>query len=303
MLTPFLLVRFISPFLLLASLVAGLVIFSQPSQAAATEANPSLDETQASPSLELPEPLEHLQNKGLEILNTFDLGASLKGWLVSYAGKEQLLYTTADGEFLINGVVLDAQGNDLTSQHQKQWFSQLSFAELANASYVTNTTAEAQKHIYVFFDANCPFCQQAWLALQPYVKAGLEVRWLPVAYLQPSSKSKAASLLSAPLAEQPQLLARLMQPAASLEIEAEANAEEATPAPLAMNYSQAELDQLEANAKLMHSLGLNATPAWVWQNEEGEVESFAGMLRLPRIAEITGLPPQKHPEPSLTRFR
>lgn len=239
---------------------------------------------------ELPEAIEHLQNKGLEILSNFKLGTSLEGWLVSFDGREQIIYTTADGDYLINGVVLDAQGNDLTHQHQKQWLSRLEFADLATSNFIANKPEQPKKHIYVFFDANCPFCQLAWLALQPYVEAGLEVRWLPVAYLQPSSKTKAASLLNMPPAEQNQLLAKLMQP-------------QDHPDLTLNDYTENNLSQLEANAQLMQSLGLNATPAWVWQNDQGELESFTGMLRLPRIAEITGLPKQKHPEPSLMRFR
>lgn len=255
------------------------------------EANASsLDAAGLDITEDLPEVMEHLQNKGLVINNTFNLGTSLKGWVVSYQGQEQIIYTTANGEFLINGLVLDLQGNDLTQQHQKTWLSKVTWQDLNEASFISNKKPEATKVIYVFFDANCPFSQLAWLALQPYVEIGLEVRWLPVAYLQPSSKKKAASLLNSPKVSQEEMLAQLMQPKNQVEQDFD-------------SYTPENLNQLEANTQLMQSLGLNATPAWVWLNEADELESFAGMLRLPKIAEITGLPKQKHPQSSLTRFR
>ena len=50
----------------------------------------------------------------------------------------------------------------------------------------------------VFFDPNCPYCRQLYSALRPYVgKDGLQVDWVPVAILAPSSAAKAATILQA----------------------------------------------------------------------------------------------------------
>lgn len=245
---------------------------------------------------ELPETIEHLKNKGLKVHHSFAVGNSLVGWLVSYNGQEQIIYTTSDDEYLINGLVLDAQGNDLTAQHQKAWLQTGSWEDLAAAHFISQTAEDEElakendKTIYVFFDANCPFSQLAWLALQPYVEQGLEVRWLPVAYLEPSSKTKAAALLNMPKEEQASLLAQLMQPEDFPDLETG-------------DYTQQQLSQLEANTQLMQSLGLNATPSWIWLDNTQQLESYAGMLRLPRIAEIAGLPKQAQPDTRLVRFR
>src|SRR5690554_3550979 len=80
-----------------------------------TEPNETTEiaETEFLPELELgslPEPVQHLKNKGLDIVRKFPVGASLNGWVVNYEGNDMIVYTTADGEFLINGVLLDAQG-------------------------------------------------------------------------------------------------------------------------------------------------------------------------------------------------
>ncbi|NLW04794.1 MAG: thiol:disulfide interchange protein DsbG [Pseudomonadaceae bacterium] len=245
----------------------------------------------------LPEPIQHLKNKGLDIVREFPVGASISGWVVSLEGNDTIVYTTADGEFLISGVLLDAQGNDLTEEHQKNWLPKPSWNDLASSHFITEKNLADGKDtppkstIYMFFDANCPFCHLSWLALQPYRQAGLEVRWIPVAYLKPDSRDKAAALLSAPKNQQAALLEKSMQtfgqPTGNLN----------------KIPNDKEKMQLQNNMSLMQAFGLNGTPGWVWLNEAGEMQTHSGMLRLPKLPSVTGLPAQKHTEPTLMRFR
>ena len=245
----------------------------------------------------LPAPIQHLKNKGLDIVREFPVGASISGWVVSLEGSDTLVYTTTDGEFLISGVLLDAQGNDLTQEHQKKWLPKPSWNDLAGSHFVTEKNLADSKDtppkstIYMFFDANCPFCHLSWLALQPYRQAGLEIRWIPVAYLKPDSRDKAAAILSAPKNQQAALFEKSMQafgqPTASL------------------NKIPNDKDkaQLEKNMALMQAFGLNGTPGWIWLNQAGEVETHSGMLRLPKLPSVTGLTEQQHTEPTLMRYR
>lgn len=62
---------------------------------------------------------------------------------------------------------------------------------------MTQGAATSKNVIYVFFDPNCVFCHFAWKALQPYVKAGLQVRWVPVGFLKPTSAQRAAAIREA----------------------------------------------------------------------------------------------------------
>lgn len=244
----------------------------------------------------LPEPIQHLKNKGLSIVHQFDVSAAIEGWVVSFEGKDMIVYTTADGEFLINGVLLDAQGNDLTEEHQKSWLPKPGWSDLAASHFITeNNLAEdnkaAKSTIYMFFDTNCPFCHLSWLALQPYRAAGLEVRWIPVAYLKPDSRDKAAALLSAHPNQQAKLLEKSMQNFGQSKVD------------ISKAASDKDKNQLQANMNLMQAFGINGTPGWVWLNEAGELQTHSGMLRLPRLPSVTGLPAQKHTEPTLMRFR
>lgn len=245
---------------------------------------------------QLPTPIEHLKNKGLDIVREFPVGESLTGWVVSYEGSDMIVYTTADGEFLINGVLLDAQGNDLTEGHQKKWLPRPGWKDLASSHFITEknlaeNSEPTKSTIYMFFDANCPFCHLSWIALQAYRQVGLEVRWIPVAYLKPDSRDKAAAILSAPKNQQAALLKKSMQ-------EFGENSPELTKSPDSKN-----IEQLQANMNLMQSLGLNGTPGWVWLDEKGDMQTHSGMLRLPKLPGVTGLPAQEHPEPTLMRFR
>lgn len=53
--------------------------------------------------------------------------------------------------------------------------------------------------IYDFIDPNCPYCHGMYDEEQPLIKAGkLSVRYVPVAYLLPSSTPEAAAILQSP---------------------------------------------------------------------------------------------------------
>lgn len=54
-----------------------------------------------------------------------------------------------------------------------------------------------QAVIQVFFDPDCPFCRALWQDLRPYVAQGLQVRWIPVAFLHVDSPGRVAALLAA----------------------------------------------------------------------------------------------------------
>lgn len=57
---------------------------------------------------------------------------------------------------------------------------------------------EGPRVLTVFFDPNCPYCRQLYSALRPDVgKDGLQVDWVPVAILAPSSAAKSAAILQA----------------------------------------------------------------------------------------------------------
>jgi thiol:disulfide interchange protein DsbG len=70
-------------------------------------------------------------------------------------------------------------------------------AEMGKATVITE--GKGPRVINIFFDANCPYCHALYLALRPTIgKDGLEIRWVPVAVLTPTSVTKGAAILQAP---------------------------------------------------------------------------------------------------------
>lgn len=69
-------------------------------------------------------------------------------------------------------------------------------AEIDKATFIPQ--GKGPRLLYVFIDANCPYCHELFIALSSKAgKNGLQVRWVPVAVLAPSSVTKAAAILQA----------------------------------------------------------------------------------------------------------
>jgi len=166
------------------------------------------------------------------------------------------------------------------------------FAALEKAGAVVEGAASPGHILYVFFDANCWYCHLTWKALQPYEKAGLQVRWVPVAYQKDSSTGRAAAIMQAK-----------DRAAALRENETRYRAQSYDGGIAPARASKAFLAQLDANFELMDRFGLSGTPGLAWKDAGGKVRTLLGMPRLSRLPAITGLPEQKIGDPELAEFR
>ncbi|MGA8008411.1 MAG: hypothetical protein WCA24_03350 [Thiomonas sp.] len=124
--------------------------------------------------------------------------------------------------------------------------------------------------VYIFFDPNCPYSHKLFLATRAEVdKAGLQLRWIPVAQLEFSSMGKAAAILQAP--------DRL---AAFHKNETDWNFGD-SPAggirPLAHPDAKV-VRQLQANAALMHQAGLHTFPVMLYRSANGNAHLIIGLL-------------------------
>jgi len=166
------------------------------------------------------------------------------------------------------------------------------FAALEKTDAVTEGSASPKRILYVFFDANCWYCHLTWKALQYYEKAGLQVRWVPVAFQKESSTTKAAAIMQAK-----------DRAAAFRENETGYRAKSYDGGIAPVKPSKALAAQLEANFELMDRFGVSGTPGLVWKDEKGRVRVKIGMARLSQLPSITGLPAQKIDDPELADFR
>lgn len=167
------------------------------------------------------------------------------------------------------------------------------FAVLEKTDAVVEGAATPKRVLYVFWDANCYYCNLTWRALQYYEKAGLQVRWVPVAYQKDNSAALAAAVMGA--RDRVAALRENETRYRAKSYDGGIRAAAKVPADLAI--------ELEENMTLMGRFGMSGTPALVWKDAKGGVRTNLGMPRLSRLPAITGLPAQKIDDPELAKFR
>lgn len=136
------------------------------------------------------------------------------------------------------------------------------------------TLGSGPRVVDVFFDPNCPYCHELYDDLRPWVgKQGLQLRWIPVAVLAPSSEGKAAAMLQA--ADRRRALARN-------EDDYGENPRAGSGGGLvpAAQVNPATRSELARNLKLLHSAGAYfAFPMMVWRDRSGQAQMFLGAPR------------------------
>jgi thiol:disulfide interchange protein DsbG len=267
------------------ALVAGLyLVCAVHIVQAADKAAPATKAPAASSSDQLPKPIQTLIDAGYAISKRFDAGHGLTGWVLTRATHSTVVFTTSDQQVIISGAVVDASGQNLTQTFLTQYAPKPDlrpiYDELAKTSYISEHPADPAKRIvYILFDPNCPFCSDSWKALRSLVATTVEVRWVPVAYLQANSTGRVAAILSA------------KDPVAALATNEEGfhadthqgGIEPATTLPDSVSKA------LRTDDDLMTRLGSNATPTFVWLDAHNEVQTYVGLPSQLKMLEIVGV--------------
>src|SRR5512146_2577959 len=136
------------------------------------------------------------------------------------------------------------------------------FAELEKTDVVVEGAKNPKSVLYVFFDANCYYCNLTWKALQPYEKVGLQVRWVPVAYQQDSSWGRAAAIMQA--ADRASTLREN-------ELKYEPKIFSGGIRPL-NKPRETVLAPLRTNKKLIDSTCVQGTPALLWKDRKDDIQ-------------------------------
>ena len=148
---------------------------------------------------------------------------------------------------------------------------------------------DPERVVYAFTDPNCPYCQGLWLALEPYLDDGVQVRHVMVGILRESSQPKAAAVLGAD------------DPAAALQRHADHFQDGGIEA--AAEPAAGPMQQVQANNQLMRELGLRGTPALYYRTGDGDVRRAEGLPGDQRLAEILDRPVQRNESAFLDRLR
>ena len=232
---------------------------------------------------ERPVALQALEKQGVTIVGTFPAPGGLTAW-AGYIGQRPIsLFVTPDGKHVIAGTLLDAQGEEVAEAALEKTvrgaMTAGAWSKLESSHWIEDGKKGAPRTVYVFTDPNCPYCNKFWADARPWVDSGKVVlRHVMVGILTPTSAGKAAALLAA------------KDPAAALTAYERGHMEQngkSIASGRARPLGDAGLKPLEdipadiegkltANHRLMASLGLQATPAMVWRDANGNVQMRTG---------------------------
>lgn len=244
-----------------------------------------------------PKAIQGAVNAGVKVVKQFPAASGLTGWVLSDHGQHSIIYSTADKKTIIAGSLINESGEDLNQVYAEKHFPKPDltglYQELEKSAYVAEGSISNPKSLlYVFVDANCPFCHYTWKALQPYEKAGLQVRWILVDTLGPTSMPKAIEVLAAK-----------DKTAAFRKMEENHGKNWTVAKGMTAQEKPAIASGIALNGELMGKFGLRGTPGLVWKDKHGKIQMKGGMPRLHEIPVITGLPEQKIDDPVLSKFR
>ncbi|MBU1357275.1 MAG: thiol:disulfide interchange protein DsbG [Gammaproteobacteria bacterium] len=230
-----------------------------------------------------PDTLRALESRGITVVGTFPAAGGLTAW-AAFKGQTPLaLYATPDGKHVVAGTMLDARGDEVNQAALEQAvakpMTQGAWSQVERSTWIADGSDKAAKVVYVLTDPNCPYCNKLWSDARPWVDSGkVQLRHIIVGILTPTSAGKAAALLAD------------RNPAAALDaherknVAANAKAlSSGRPRPLAddglkplASIPPAIEAKLNANEKLMASLRLQATPALIWRDAKGMMQTRTG---------------------------
>lgn len=268
---------------LMSSLAAGALMLAAAAPVSAAETYPKA--------------IAHAVKSGVKVVKSFPAASGLTGWVLSQGGRHSIVYTTADKKTLLAGALVDENGDNLSAKYEEKYVPKPDLAGLykglEKSSHVVEGTLKNPTSImYVFVDANCPFCHYTWQALQPYEKVGLQVRWILVDTLGPTSLPKAIEVMAA-----------TDKTAAFRKMELNHGKAWTAPAHASAAARPAVAAAIKHNNALMGQFGIGGTPGVIWKDKEGKIQVKAGMPRLSELPAMTGLPEQKMTDSSLEKFR
>ncbi|WIX32597.1 thiol:disulfide interchange protein DsbG [Salinicola sp. JS01] len=222
-----------------------------------------------------PAPIQTLEQQGLTIHGEFNAPGGLKGYAASIRGQSVAAYLTPDGKHAVVGTLIDAQGRDVSAEPLEQLVdgprNAALWKTLEDHHWVREGDADAPGVVYAFSDPNCPYCRKFWQDSQPWVKSGdVQIRHIVVGVLGGDSPAKAAAILAAD------------DPSAVI---AEHYRTGAMPDSVGTDQSE---QWVAENTQLMRSAQLHATPAIIYQDDDGAVHKVMGAPSPNKLATIMG---------------
>ncbi|GGO72907.1 thiol:disulfide interchange protein DsbG [Bowmanella pacifica] len=231
---------------------------------------------------DLPPGIELLKKQGAEVAGTFAGPAGLTGYAMKLNQQGMTFFITPDGQHMISGVWYDNEGKNLSEKPLQEFIygpvGKEQWQTLENSHWIKDGADSAKRIVYVFTDANCPYCQQFWLQARPWVNKGhVQLRHILVGIIKADSQNKAAALLAA---EDPAL--------ALAEYEADRENSRLQPMQTIPAHLAAKLAD---NYAAMQQTGMHATPGIIYKDEDDNVQMVMGLPRGAQVEQIFGPKP------------
>lgn len=217
------------------------------------------------------------------VQQSFPAANGLIGFVVqSSQGNNGIIYADPKGQYVFVGSIINAQGQDLTQLYTNQYINSKiagpAYQDAADTSYFTDGNDNAPHKAYVIIDPNCIFCHVLYQQIKPLIDNGqLQVRWIPVAFRDPTSPGKAAALLNA---GSDAAADKLMQ---QNESSFNDQSESGGITPLAPNPNDANLtaafNKVNQNTAYFSKYGFQGTPTILYKQGDGKVMMVPGMPR------------------------
>ncbi len=166
---------------------------------------------------------------------------------------------------------------DTASPTPRQKIADTLLAEIHQATWVAE--GKGPHIIYIFFDPNCPACNQLHHTFRPWVEKGeIELRWIPVGTLMTTSQGKAAAILEAK-----DRLAALTENETKFSRETGFGGIAEEPLP-----KEATLKQLETNERLLKHTRNMAVPTMVFRDKQNRASFVQGSPPAGPLSQIVG---------------
>ncbi len=219
--------------------------------------------------------LNQTTHGGATVLRQFESIGNLEGFVVQSTepGQSQgIVYADNQGRYLIFGTIIDSTGQNISNQDYQTYIqpasASLAFNYIANVTYIQQGANNAPHQAYILFDPNCVFCHRLFQAVQPAISSGqLAVRWIPVAFLKPTSKGRVYAMLSS---QDP--LAVMQQNEANFDEQSENGG-----VPPLTSASTAVEQQLQNNMAFLTETQINSTPTILYKTSDGTAKIANGV--------------------------
>lgn len=236
-------------------------------------------------TLAVPPPLLYQQIEKVDgsVVQSFPAPDGLTGWVVKIQGRYGVVYTTASGDYILSGALIDKDGQNLSADYLDKYAPKPDAAALATAlasdPWLVDEGSPSAPLIYVYLDSNCSYCNKLWTEIRPYVESGkVHVRWVLLSFLKTTSKGRGAAILAA----NNRAAALAQNETRFNHQEEEGGIPELSPVPIEIGAA------LETHTKQMNDAGDVGTPMLVIHRKDGWSLAYGAPQDLPAlIASLT----------------